>query len=264
MGGFYRPDIASPWARYAWGTINAIGVLYGSIVGFWGYLLTTKEMRSSDLFYTTAISIGVFYATVFIPLVTHYYHDQLTSVIRYVDDEFGCHEPQARKTDIKRRKFDGVSKVISWLIVMTFLEVVFASSNVAYLFALCDKSCLGNPLFYVEATPFVEYIRSMKVYSTIFVMQAFFVVLAATHANSIMVFGLMSGYELHNAFANLSIQLEHVIDDNASVVNATARGQMSSRNRESPEKRDSVDSDEFKKFKEELAVIVKNYQTLNW
>lgn len=258
MGGFYRSDITISKVRHAWWTINSIILLYIIFFNSFGFILTSKIIHLPDLLYIFVVLSGFLYSQVFIPLVTFYFSDGLKIIIKNLDDEFNCHEPETVKMRVPRGKYDSVSYMTSLLTGLCMVGTLFLFSNSVYLVLTCGTECVSNQSFYLLGTPLVEYINSIEVYLGICIVHSIFIMIALAQLDAAVVFGLVTGYEFYNLFVNLSLHSGNFIDDtvqNLRLVNRTSKANEDEISEEN-------DAELYKRFKVGLASIGIRHQKL--
>lgn len=241
--------------------MNVVGALFG-LISITVYMISTSNMRHSEVLYTCGFAACIFYAIVFIPAVTYHYRRNLRTILDYIDVEFDSNQPETRIAHIRRKTYDIIPMAIKWFIWLFSLEAAFGLANIAYLVLVCDRSCLRNRLVYIGATPFTEHVHSIKVYSTIYIIHTFFQLVAAVQANCMVTFAPMIGYELHNAFVNLSVQFHRLIHDSVSSSTLTDKKLKTGPSAQGQENAKQIELSMFETFKTNLAVVVRRHQEL--
>lgn len=262
VGGYYCSDIVSLRTRCIWLILNVISVLYGSIIAIPSYLLTTSQIETTHLLYGITISMCFLYAHVFIPSVTYYYHREILNVINDLDDELICQEPKIRVQDCKRSTYDNFSRLFFWFCGSITIMIPIVFSSLVYTLIFCHKNCFRNQLIYIEGTPFTDYINSLDVYLIVYMIETVHCLFGATQGLSVISVGVMIGYKFHDVCINLSIRIEHLIDDAVLNFNLLKSKSVAQQNKVRGQITEDMECRLFYEFRMEFSVIVKTYQRL--
>lgn len=262
VGGYYCSDIVSLRTRCIWLILNAISILYGVIIAIPSYLLTASHIETTHLLYGITISMCFLYAQVFIPSVTYYYHKEILNVINDLDDELTLREPKIRVEDRKRSTYDSFSRLLFWFCGSIALVIPIIFPSLVYTLMVCRKNCFRNQLIYNEATPFTDYINSLDVYLIVYIVETVHCLFGATQGLCVVSIGVIIGYKFHDVCVNLSIHIEHLIDDAVLNCNLLKSKSVAEQNKVRGQLTEDMECRLFYEFRMEFSVIVNTYQQL--
>lgn len=211
LGGFYYSGYYWNNAKYLWFIINFIVNVFSGIYCCFGYLITSKNIKTDDTLYTVLHLFGIFGITINIPGIIYYFRNELEIIISVIKHSFNVINSNV---DIKK-------KLIELCIMYFVLFISFYFTYLLELMSFYDESLLQNNQYYIYPIPFVENVNSFSLYLLIMSIQ----ILCATvcHACFIAVpnLFLFIGYSFYNGFIYLSEDLK-VISKKISLIFKTS------------------------------------------
>lgn len=174
--------------------------------------------------YAVAMTGVSLHTQIFMPLVTRINSNLLCTVLSCINSDFNYKYASEQSTkNIKRMKYDSLAVGIKWFMILSSLFSMIITSLLIYGILFCNQNCLDDSQFYIFVLPFQDRIHSYKLYFLIQIFTALPIIFLFLGGSSLALFHVLIGCEFYNAYMNLCVHLQLVVDD---IVNQLKVGQI--------------------------------------
>lgn len=256
LGGFYFSSTVHPAWRYFWYGYNSIMLVYTNCIGLYGYLRTSTYIEPTALIHVVTEMCISSNLLIFQAILIFYFRKNIETFLQNADIYLGSPKPQHRPGDIEYKSYNTISIGKKWIISISIFAGIFVALNPTYVFVICGKICVNNQVYYGLPTPYVEQIKTYTNYLLVVLFQTSISVSTVAVGVSSMALNQMIGCEFYNAYGNLCLHIQHMIDNTISDLKQYQMDLVE-------KKKDLLEDKIFVKFKTDIKNTVKRYRTTN-